>query len=152
MIVHFSIHTIVLVACTKGAMESRLGVRNAASFSTGSPTGNANLNPDTLLTLKEKRKGGRTKRSFFLSPPLPLGNFDCASAGKSLSLHNRWQRLPFFSSHPNHELSVFICMSLCTRGWNVGMEGRKKVALHPMRDCDKALWAVVRGPPSSLSV
>lgn len=41
--------------------------------------------------------------------------------------------------------------SLFTCGWNMGMGGRKKVALHPMRDCDKALWSVVWGPPSSLS-
>lgn len=57
----------MLVAGTKAATKSRLSVRNAVIFSTGSPTGEANLNPDTLLTLKEKKKRqekGENKEKF----------------------------------------------------------------------------------------
>lgn len=90
------------------------------------------------LLPEEKKRNEKIR--FSPSSPFPLGNFCCASAGKSLSLHDRWQWSPFCSSHPNHELAnVCMCVGLFTRGWNMGMEGRKRVPSHPTRDCDKAL-------------
>lgn len=54
-----------------------------------------------------------------------MGTSAVLQAGKSLSLHNRWQQLPFLSSHPNHELSVFVSVSVYT--WvKHGDGGQKK--------------------------
>lgn len=135
--------SVVQVAGTEAATESRLGVTDTAIWSTGSPGRSANLNHQHY-SLQEKN--GAHKDTFFFCFLL--------SSRAILKSTPQMEAIAFFSVPT--QLTSPVCLHVCKAvytwvklwGWRAG--GKGGIASHEgtvVRHCGPQRW----GPPSSLS-